>query len=380
MASDGHRADGDRVLVAGGAPGNGAPDLVEMLERHGCVAICASGDRAVGQASGGPYLLAILRPRPGELFASADLRRLKGEMPALRVAVVGRAGCVAGAVAAMREHAFEYLEDPVTPAALASLLRRARRTVDPREATLLDSLQTLTPGLVHELRNPLSGVLAGSQMLMRLLAGEGKAAEYAEIVREEAQRLQRFLTRLAEFGRLGTCKAPFAETVDLGALVERHLDTVRPTCEARRIELASRCEPGTPALPGDPGRLGLAVGELIQNALDAVGSGGSLTVRVRPVQVDDPDGAWVELAVADTGPGMTEDIRRRACEPFFSTRPGALGIGLPLAQAVVRAHGGILRIGGSGLRGGHVVASLPTTPGAGNGTPAAEADSTRPPR
>jgi signal transduction histidine kinase len=380
MARDGHRAAGDHVLVAGGAPGDGAPELVETLEHHGCVVTLAAGDRVSGQASGGPYLLAILRPRPGELFASADLRRLKAVMPTLRVAVVGRAGSVAAAVAAMRGRAFEYLEDPVTPAAVASLLRRARHTVDPWEAALLDSLQRLTPGLVHELRNPLSGVLAGSQMLTRLLAGQGKAAEYAEIVREEAQRLQRFLARLAEFGRLNTCQPPFAETVDLSALVERLLDAVRSTCEARRIGLASRCEPGTPSPPGDPGRLGLAVGELIQNALDALADGGSLTVHVRPVQDGDVDGAWVEIAVADTGPGMTEDVRQRACEPFFSTRPGALGIGLPLAQAAVRAHGGILRIGGPGLRGGHVVAVLPAAPGAGNGTRMAAEDSTRQPR
>jgi two-component system sensor histidine kinase TtrS len=311
-------------------------------------------------------------------------------MPTLRVAVIGRAGSVVSAVAAMRCHAFDYLEDPVTPAALASLLHRARHTVDPQEAVLLDSLQTLTPGLVHELRNPLSGVLAGSQMLTRLLAGQGKAGEYAEIVREEALHLQHFLARLAEFGRLGACKPPFAHLVDLAALVEGLLDAVRPTCEARHIGLVLVCAPGTPASPGDTGRLGLAFGELIRNAVDALTDGGILTVHIRRAQeseavdsgggADGTDDGWVEVVVADTGPGMTEDARQRACEPFFSTRPGALGIGLSLAQAVVRAHGGTLRIGGPGHRGGRVVVRLPATRNTGTGIREADAKSTRQPR
>jgi signal transduction histidine kinase len=65
--------------------------------------------------------------------------------------------------------------------------------------------------------------------------------------------------------------------------------------------------------------------------------------------------------VADTGPGMTADVRRRACEPFFSTRPGGLGIGLSLAQAIACAHGGILRIGGESVRGGYAAVCLPLT-------------------
>lgn len=168
-----------------------------------------------------------------------------------------------------------------------------RFMLDPQEAVLLDSLQKLTPGLVHELRNPLSGVLAGSQMLGRLLAGQGKAAEYAAILREGALQLQHFLARLAEFGRLESCRPPFAQRVELGALVERVLDRVRATCDGRRIGLASFCEPGTPALPGDAARLGLAIGELIQNAVEAVPDGGSVSVHVRRAAVAAADGAWV---------------------------------------------------------------------------------------
>ena len=212
MTREAGAAERQRVLVVDRAPRDGAQDLVAMLERQGCAVRLATGDQVSDHAGGGPYLLAILRPRPGAGHTGADLRRLKAEIPFLRVAIIGRAGAVADAVEAIRGHAFEYLEAPVTPAALGSLLRRARHTLDPQTAALLDSLQRLTPGLVHELHNPLSSVLAGSQLLARLLAGQGKAAEYADIVREEAQRLQRFLARLAEFGR-ASCRERVSECV-----------------------------------------------------------------------------------------------------------------------------------------------------------------------
>lgn len=82
--------------------------------------------------------------------------------------------------------------------------------------------------------------------------------------------------------------------------------------------------------------------------------------------------------MADTGPGMSGDVRRRACEPFFSTRPGCLGIGLSLAQAVARAHSGFLRIGKAGVPGGYTAVYLPVTSDAPDAPHAVGAAATRP--
>jgi signal transduction histidine kinase len=364
---------GDPVLVVAGWPGDQASEVVQLLAAEGCAATVASSEAALDLVVARTYLVVILRAAPRAGDDLERVRRLLERAPGLRIAVIGKAGDVTAAVDLMQAQAFDYLEDPVTGTALAALIRRARQTPDPRQAALLESLQILTPGLVHELRNPLSGILAGSQMLARLLGGQGTAFEYAEIVREEAQHLERFLGRLAEFGRLGACGLQCAAEMDLPVLLRRLLDTVTPACAARRIRIVSSFDPRAGAVRGDPGRLSQACAEILQNAQEAMPEGGTLTVGTRRVtEYDtcvpgvgpgDPPGGWIDVEFRDTGSGFTGEARRRVCEPFFSTRPRALGIGLALAQAIACAHGGLLRLGTADHPGGHVVLRLPMTAG-----------------
>jgi two-component system sensor histidine kinase HydH len=260
----------------------------------------------------------------------------------------------------MRAQALDYLEEPVSAGAVERLMRRARTAPEPRQGTLLTSLQTLMPGLVHELRNPLSGVLAGSQMLVRLLGGGGTACEYAAIIQEEAQQIAGFLTRLAEFGRLGARGLQVVEGVDLPGLLGRLLDTAIPACQSRRIRIVSSWDPRVSTLCADPGRLTQACAELLQNAQDAMPEGGTLTVVTRGGSGARgiPDD-WVEVECRDTGAGLTPEARQRAFEPFFSTRPRALGVGLSLAQAIAWAHGGTIRLEDAGGPGCRAILRIP---------------------
>jgi two-component system nitrogen regulation sensor histidine kinase GlnL len=359
----------DHVLVLGDRATGPREDLVRLLEAQGCVVTVASADEAAGHAQAWPYLAAILQPRRVGPTPLETLRWLQQAVPALRIVVTGPAGDVAGALAAARGGAFDYLEEPAAPGALASVLRRAREEPDPRLAARLEGLQAMAPGLVHELRNPLSGILAGSQMLVRLLAEEQKARDYARIVRDEAHQLERFLGRLAQVGRLGRLGGHPGDGVDLPALLGRLLDEARRACAARQIRVVRAFASGAPMPRGEPATLGLALGELIQNAVDAMPGGGTLAVATRtaPERRATPsdargvarDGAWVEVAVSDTGPGMTDEARRRAGEPFFSTRPRALGIGLALAQAIAVAHGGAVRVTDGAAGGAQAILRLP---------------------
>jgi signal transduction histidine kinase len=364
---------GDPVLLVAGRPGDEATDVVQTLTAEGCAVTVVSDEAALDHVVAQPYLLVLLRSASSEALDLQRVRRLLGRAPGLRIAVIGKSGNVAAAVEFMRAHAFDYLEDPVTGPAVSAVVRRARQTPDPRQAALLMSLQALTPGLVHELRNPLSGILAGSQMLARLLGGQGRASEYAEIVREEAQRLERFLARLADFGRLGACGLLGAAGVDLCALLRRLLDEIEPACAARRVKIASAFDPRTGVVWGDPARLSQACAEILQNAQDAMPDGGTLTVGTRwlaecgagifRVGAGALPAGWIDVEFTDTGPGFTDEARQRACEPFFSTRPRALGIGLAFAQTVACAHGGLLRLGAAIPSGGHVVLRLPVNAG-----------------
>jgi signal transduction histidine kinase len=356
----------DRVLIVTGRSDDRADDLVPLLTAQGC-AVTVVSDETAAEGVAASYLLAILRVGPDTAAVAGRLRRWRERAPTTSVAVIGALGSVASAVEAMRAQALDYLEGPVSAAAIARLIRCARSTPEPRQAALLTSLQVLTPGLVHELRNPLSGVLAGGQMLARLLRGGGTACEYAEIIQEEAQQIERFLARLAEFGRLGARGVQLAEGVDLPGLLSRLLEVALPTCRSRGIRIVSSWDPRATAICGDPGRLTQACAEILQNAQDAMPDGGTVTVATRAV----PGGpatadGWVEVECRDTGAGLTPEARQRAFEPFFSTRPRALGVGLSLAQAIAWAHGGMIRLDDADGQGCRAILRVPRVPGTGS--------------
>jgi len=347
----------DRVLVIpcgpSGSPGDGR--FLRALSREGCApTVVPSAPAALEALEREPCLLAFL-----ELPARAEaglrfLQRLRDRLPGLRAAVISETPRLETAVEALRLGAFDFLERPVTPAALRAVLRRARAGGDARQDMWLASLRALTPGLVHELRNPLSSVLASSQLLGRLVAPHDSARKYADIILEEARQLESFLARIAEFGRLDPCAGSAA--AELPALLEEVRREAVSGGATGRVRVVSRCAPRTPPARANPARLAQACAELVRNALEAMPQGGTLAVTARAAR---PRGGGVEIEFADTGTGMGPEVRRRAFEPFFSTRPRALGLGLPLAQAIARLEGGSVRLGPPGAAGSRVVLALP---------------------
>jgi signal transduction histidine kinase len=338
----------DRVLlVTSLAPGNGGSEetrsLIRLLEKQGCTVELAPTERgaleAVRRAN---YLCVLVHVRGPEGLSL--LQALREVHPEAHLAVCGDVPDLGVAVAALRLGTVDYLAGPPDPRATEALVRRLRESGDLRLRAHTRSLQALTPGLVHELRNPLSSILASGQMLGRLIGDNPRAQEYVRILRDEALLLERFLARLAEFGRLPRGGIFFADPVDLTGFLTAALEEWRPRCTAHGIGQVACFDPGIPGIRAEPTRLGLALGEILANAVEAMPTGGTLTVTTRRGPGDAAAAGWADILVSDTGAGMAGEVHRRAFEPFFSTRPRALGIGLALAQAIVAAHGGSIRV------------------------------------
>jgi signal transduction histidine kinase len=350
----------DRILLLDDLPDDQTARLQDAMRLRGCVVTVTPTEGAVDAAGRDLPLLALLRVRSGGEALEQGLRRLREALPRVRAAVVGPRRDVSAAVTAMRADALDYLETPVEDPALDALLRRVRVTPDPRAAACVETLQAILPGLVHELRNPLSGILAGSQMLSRILRGEGRAPEYAAIIQEEAQQLERFLSRLADLARLRTRPGRSDGRVELPGTLTRVLETAATMCRARRIQMACAFDPSADAICGDADRLTMACGELLRNAQEAMPDGGTLTVSTRRLPPSPGAGEeWIEIEFRDTGTGVSAEARRRAFEPFFSTRPRALGLGLSLVQAIVWALGGTVRLEPARGRGSRSILRFP---------------------
>ncbi|MBI3268139.1 MAG: hypothetical protein HYZ53_03890 [Planctomycetes bacterium] len=231
----------------------------------------------------------------------------------------------------------------------------ARRTV--RQATL----GRLVGKLLHELRNPL-GIACGSAEVLKnsdRLAGED--AELLGIVDTELQHLRRLVQVFQEYA---SPRPVDAQPLDFRGLANDLLrDAVKEAPAGVAIRVSLDVAPESLHVEGDLFQLKRLFASLLLNAVQAMPSGGELSVTARP---SPPQGAGetgvVDIVVADTGVGMPQSVVDRCLEPFAVARSGGLGLGLPLARRIAEDHRGSLRVESRPGAGTRVTVRLPGGP------------------
>jgi signal transduction histidine kinase len=135
---------------------------------------------------------------------------------------------------------------------------------------------------------------------------------------------------------------PRFEAVDVNRLMRSVIDLYAALLE--RIEVKMDPAGGLPTVQADPDLMRRALANLVKNAVEAMPGGGTLTIRTNRIG-EDPrsEHGYVRVDIADTGPGIPDEIRERIFSPYFTTKAGGSGIGLALAYRIIEDHGG--RIG-----------------------------------
>ena len=206
----------------------------------------------------------------------------------------------------------------------AALLRAERLAIAGR----------LGASLAHEINNPLQAVI-GSLGLAEEMLDEGvEVRRYLEIAMEELERAAGIVTQLRDLGRAPKMREP--EPADLNELVDKVLLLTRKDCRNRGIEVTWNPVSDLPAVPLLPERMRQVFLNLILNAIESMPHGGQLQVSAVP----DGDPAGVRVAFADTGLGIEPERLATIFEPFHSTRPEGLGLGLYISKNIVEEHGG----------------------------------------
>jgi two-component system nitrogen regulation sensor histidine kinase GlnL len=247
----------------------------------------------------------------------------------------------------------------------SEILSRVGRE-DPSELGA-EGMQMLAYGIAHEIKNPLGGILGAAQWILR---GEGPEEERVEGVRlilREARRINGLVEKMLEMGRKPPPPRPFDLAPLLRDAQQLLLSEARAGGKAVRFEL--RMDPSLPPVSGHPDTVYRALLNVLKNAVEAIREDGKVTIQARlNVNYRFAVGrgrkrSFLEVEIADTGAGMTEEELRKAHLPFYTTKPDGTGLGLAMARQAVARQGGKLEIKSTPGAGTTVKISLPVEPG-----------------
>lgn len=215
----------------------------------------------------------------------------------------------------------------------------------------LAAIGRLAAHVTHEVRNPLSSIALNVEMLGDELPSD--SGEARVLLRAIHREIDRLTALTEEYLRLARVPDPRRDASDLVELVDDLVRFVRPEFERAGITLASRVVGDVPEIPFDDAQLRQALLNLLRNAREAMPEGGHAAVDL----VGETDA--VEIRVADEGVGMSDELRAKVFDAFVSTKAQGTGLGLPLTQQIVAAHGGTIRCQANGARGTVFVIRLP---------------------
>jgi signal transduction histidine kinase len=212
---------------------------------------------------------------------------------------------------------------------MAQRLAQFQKTAEQTERLRL--LGQVSGGLAHQLRNGLAGARLAVQLYLRECPA-GTDAAALEVALRQLTLLEAHLKRFLDLGR---ADAPRREACSLAALVSEAADLLRPQCRHAGIEL--RCSPpaGPDTVLGDAGQLGQLLLNVLGNAVEAAGPGGTVEVRLRTAE-----GGTAVIEVFDSGPGPAPEVAERLFEPFVTGKAEGVGLGLAVARQTAEAHGG----------------------------------------
>lgn len=259
-------------------------------------------------------------------------------------------------------------------AALLIQLARRRRAEAARKAAEEDAetrrrevahisrvliLGELSGAIAHELNQPLTAILANAQAAQMMLARDTPDIDEAllalEDIVEDDNRAGQVIQRLR--GMLKNDKGRW-ELVDVNEIVRSTHNLVRSELVTRRIDTGLELDTPLDPVRGDSVQLQQVVLNLVVNAMDALAARDAgerrLVVRTRALEP-----ARVELTVTDNGPGITAALEGRMFQPFFTTKPQGLGLGLSICSTILTTHGGALTLAGGEAGGAVATVILP---------------------
>ena len=356
-----------------------------ILEKEGYIVDTASsGDEAINLMNATDYDLVLtdLHMEGGD--GLSVLNQIRRHAPLTISVVLTGFASVESAIAALQEGAYDYL---VKPCDIESMKHTIRRGVEHRRLMLAEQkaradlqqlnmdlerriqertaeLQRLNAELAeanrakdvflatlsHELRTPLTPVVGWIKLLRTGTLDEKSISQALDAIERNAWLQSRLIDDLLDTSRIATGKLHFEpKPTDLNIAVKAAVDTVRANASSRNIELSMTLWPTSLVVMGEPVRLQQIAWNLVSNAIKFTEPGGKVNVATAT------DGTHAQLIVVDSGVGIEAEFlphvfdRFRQADGSTSRRHGGLGLGLAIADALAKLHGGQLEAHSDGV-------------------------------
>ncbi|MBF0499455.1 MAG: response regulator [Candidatus Riflebacteria bacterium] len=216
-----------------------------------------------------------------------------------------------------------------------------------------ESLEKLAGGIAHDLNNILTGIMGYADLAMLRLPNDSAARDNIQRIISAARNAANLGKQMLAFSGKGRF---FGQSIRLFDLIQQTSHLIRAAV-SRDCEVRFELDEELPAIDGDFSQVSQAVLNLVTNCSEAIGTGpGTITIRSGLMSCDRvfldeghttlnlPEGKYVFLEVADTGPGMPAEVGERIFDPFFSTKFAGRGLGLSTVLGIMRGHRGTIKV------------------------------------
>jgi signal transduction histidine kinase len=243
----------------------------------------------------------------------------------------------------------------------SDLTRLKELEYEKQRAERLASFGSLASGVAHEIKNPLVAIRTFAELLPERFSDVDFREDFSKVVVREIDRIDNLVARLR-----GIASAPQQQTglVDVRQPISDTLKLLRGQLEQSHTAVRFTADDDSPFVTIDESQLKQLFLNIFQNALEAMGQGGELNIRVARTQSGGV--SWILIEVADSGPGLPESVKDHIFEPFFTTKPTGSGLGLAICRSIVDAHRGSIRAENNRDQSGTtIVVELPAAEGGG---------------
>lgn len=218
--------------------------------------------------------------------------------------------------------------------------KRLEQEVEARNQELarnqaLAAMGRMASMIAHDLRNPLSSVKMGVQILGKHAAGNAEAGELQQIALEQIRYMEEILSDMLSYSRPDALKP---EWIDIGKLLQTAVGISQRRIDQLGVDLLMDIQPGLPTFQGDITKLRQVFSNLIVNAAQATVEQPRPRVGIRAMLQLGPDGTGIQVEVLDNGSGIDPEVRNKMFEPFFTTNSKGTGLGLAIVKRILDQH------------------------------------------